>query len=219
MTDWTQLTQSPLNQHVYGTREKIAIIGANYCRELADILEDPTWEVWSCNLLVTPCLDSQNRLRADKWFELHQLKAQNEEDLAWIKACPVPLYMAELPENTADAPTGIKFPLQQAIDQGREYFHCTFALQVAFALSLGYVKEIGLFGVNLPLGSRRERTLERACLEYWLGVAEGRGVIITIPFINHVRCLFSPFVYGFEYDEEKGWVDVQMKALKDIAHD
>ena len=229
VVDWSKLQQSPLNARweivdrqagrvdFNPVRRKIAIVGANHCPALAPILEDHTWEVWSCNMLVTRCLDSAYKFRADRWFELHQLKAQNDMDWSWIKACPVPLYCAECPDVDA-VPRAVQFPLAEMIANGaRSYYHCTFAYQVAFALSLPHVEKIGIYGVNLPQGSMRERSLERASLEYWLGVAEGRGVAVVSPVVGRTGLLHSPYLYGFDYTEEAQWVREQMLGLRNIA--
>ncbi len=70
---------------------------------------------------------------------------------------------------------------------------------IALAVEEGF-GEIGLFGVDLNLGTARERTLERLCVLWWLGYAEGKGITVTIPAKSSL--LLHPRRYGYEYKEE-----------------
>lgn len=176
-------------------RPYIAIIGAGYGMDEAPY-EDPDWEVWGLNV-VAP-LDRQGRLRCDRWFELHEAHAQSEDDMTWIAACPVPIYV---PPSLMDAsPNAVAFPLAAIERVFGGYWACTFAYQIALALYEG-VERIGIYGAELAYGDARERSVEWACVSWWLGFAEARGVTIHAP--ERSRLGQHPYRYGFEYDAEK----------------
>jgi len=77
-------------------------------------------------------------------------------------------------------------------------------MQIAWALAEGYT-EIGLWGIDLDLGTHRERLVEKPCVEYWLGLAEGRGVKLTLP--RESTMLHRPYVYGLDYENEKANIE------------
>lgn len=201
------LALSPLNG-VKG-RRKVAIIGAGLGFKEAP-LDDPEWDIWTCNL-VAP-LDSAGRLRADRWFDIHQREAQSADDLRWIGSCPVPIY---LPPDLLDAGrTPMVYPLA-AIEAefGVSYWACTFAYQIALVLyenaraarpAARPWTDLGLYGVELAVGDERERTVEWANTSYWLGQAEARGLRLHRPEWSMLGRHLAR--YGFEYAKEAGLV-------------
>lgn len=87
--------------------------------------------------------------------------------------CPfiAPLKYAEIPKSEA-------FPLEEAAKRfGMPYFSNTIAYMIAYALLKG-AKEIDIYGVNQA--SSAEYFYERSGVEFWLGVAIGSGVKVTI---------------------------------------
>ena len=217
---------SPLNGASI-LRRKVCIYGAGLGKHEAP-LDDPSWEVWSLNLV--PPLDSRGRLRCDKWFDLHQRKAQTKDDLRWIAACPVPIY---LPPDLMDAsPRAIRFPLEE-IEKAlkSKYWAVSFAYQIALvmyenwkwadsvidgakatdlvvedvcekAMSNMPYTDLGLYGIELAWGTERERTVEWACASYWLGRAQQSGLRIHTP-VKEQSLLGQHYArYGFEYQEE-----------------
>jgi len=189
-------------------RTKVALIAASIGREFAPY-DDPDWEVWALNAV--PSVDRLGRLRADRWFEMHVRSAQSEADMRWITRCPVPIYLpphwAERVINQADTlpeservPNAVRYPLEAVESNFAGYFTCTFAYQLALALLEGFT-HIGLYGVELAYGTMRERSVEWACVSWWLGYAEAKGVTIELPPSS--RLGRSRYRYGIEYDAEK----------------
>src|SRR3990167_2163638 len=87
--------------------------------------------------------------------------------------CPLiaPYVYAEIPKSEA-------FPIHEVVKEfGIPYFSNTICYMIAYALLKG-VKEIDIFGVN-QAGSH-EYAEEKGSVEYWIGVAVGRGVKVTI---------------------------------------
>ena len=197
---------SPLNGASI-SRRKICIYGAGLGKDEAP-LDDPEWSVWSLNLV--PPIDSKGRLRCDFWFDLHQRKAQTKDDLRWIAACPVPIY---LPPDLIDAsPRAIRFPIDEIEEALRsKYWAVSFAYQIALVMYENWCRlpsieprytDLGLYGVELAWGTERERTVEWACASYWLGRAQQSGIRIHTP-VREQSLLGQHFArYGFEYQEE-----------------
>lgn len=192
-------------------RTKVALVGCSVGRDEAP-LDDPTWEVWSLN--VSPTFDSQGRLRVDRWFDLHQRCAQTPEDLLWISGCPVPIYV---PDDLLNAsPNAVRYPIEAVeADLGVSYFTSTFAYWLALVLHERVATEVGLYGVELALGSIRERTVEASGVAYWLGRATERGLRVHVP--RQTTLASHPFRYGLEYEAEKAAVEAYSDETAYIA--
>lgn len=175
---------------------KVAIVAGGPSKRDAP-LTDPSWEIWGLN--VVPVLDATGALRADRWWEMHPLEAQNAQDLAWLARCPLPVYM---PSLSPEVPNAVRYPLEAV--PGPRYYACSFAYQLALALHEGF-RVVGLYGVDLPLGSFRERTVEWACVAWWIGFLEGRGVEVVIPDSSPLGK--HPGLYGYQYTLEKDEVE------------
>ena len=175
---------------------------------------DPSWEIWGLNngYYNATAYDANGVLRADRWFEIHEMHAQPSDDLIWMNKCPVPLYVADLKKarQYGAMPNAVQFPralLQQEIGIG-SWWACTFAYQIALAIHEGFTK-IALLGMEF--GSPREWIMERPNVLWWSAYALGRGVEIVIPegstFMEH------PYSYGMQYDHEKLWCEMRVDNL------
>lgn len=181
-------------------RKKLAIVGFSDSVKNAPY-DDDNWEIWGLN--------EPDLTRAERYFEMHPMGIQNDRELLWLQSCDRPVYLLD---TDCSIPMGVKYPLDLILGMkgAKDYFTSTFAYQVALALLEGF-KEIGLWGVNLPYGSPRERTIERTCLEWWLGFAAGKGIKIHIPEGDSL--LLYPYRYGYHYFYEKNWAARQMDSL------
>lgn len=178
---------------------RVAIIGAGQTRNQAP-WDDETW-----------CFLAINEIRQKKYhrhMELHPRAVQSERDLAFLRQCDAPCYVLDIAEWGGLIPHPVQFPLAWALEQtrGRRYLTCTFAYQILLAIAEGFT-EIGLWGVDLALGTLRERLVEAPCVEYWVGVAEGRGIKVTVPE-SSTLCR-QPYLYGYDYVAEVKAVDAQ----------
>lgn len=181
---------------------KMAIIGAGPGRAEAP---------WSDTTFCFQALNEIGQKYYARHWELHPRAVQSERDLAFLRQCPTPCYVLDRAEWGELIPHPVQYPLDRLAAAGLNdaYFTSTFSYQMALALLDGF-EAIGLWGVELFDGSPRERLVERACLEYWIGVAEGRGVTIT-----HRSGLTSqPVRYGYDYQEEKAYVEDEVAALR-----
>jgi len=181
-------------------KKKVAIIGCGNGRNNAPY-EDEDWECWGLNEV--------DQERADRWFEMHELFASTKEEIKWLKKCNKPIYMIKKYESI---PMSVKYPLYTIIKKFDRpiYFTCTFAYQIALAIYEGF-ETIGMFGVNLPYGSPRERLIETACTEYWLGVASGMGIEVRIPSDEYL--LHHQYLYGYDYKEEINYTKRKVAAM------
>lgn len=224
-TSWLrELPLSPLNERP-GKRTKLALIGASMLGEEKPPLDDPSWDVWGCNSLWRKHLDRHGHFRADDWWEMHPLSAQTAQELQDMQDCPVNLYV--LGDDLAEAVVRnwTVYPLDKirAAFGERDYFTVTFAYQIALAILEGY-REIGLWGIELWQGTTREMRVEFPCLMWWLGLAHGRGIQITLP--SYSKLLWHQHLYGYDYDEDvkqslvddrsmaEYWYRAQQKQLK-----
>ena len=202
---WTIVDAATGKLDLSPKRKRLAIIGGMPLRYTLPF-DDPDLEVWSCNLVL--CLDPQERLRADRWFELHPMSVQNDDDMEWIHNNPRPLYTLN---HEPDLPNTLRFPMESIEALGyADYFSCTFAYQIALAIVEGF-EEIGLYGVDLVFGSDREREVELPSVTYWLGLFQGRGGRIAFP--DHSSTLCHPHRYGYEYWKEKRWTEQRVRNL------
>jgi len=71
-------------------------------------------------------------------------------------------------------PTAIIFPVD---DMHSNYYTCSFAYMIAYAVHKG-ATAIDIYGV--PLVNKLEYREQRACVEYWIGYARGRGIEVNI---------------------------------------
>lgn len=117
--------------------------------------------------------------------------------------CPLiaPYKYEEIPKSEA-------FPLEEVVKKyGHPYFTNTICYMIAYAL-YEEAKEIDLYGVN-QAGSH-EYSEERGGVEYWLGVAVGLGVKVTVNGKNSQVLKFKGrygknILYGYmiSYEEMK----------------
>lgn len=213
-------------------RSKVAICGAAGARSMP--WDDPTFECWAMNNFWNAARDSSGRLAASRWWEQHQITPdafgphagapiQDANDMRWINTCPVPLYTTEpWPAN----PNAVVWPVDAMAAKYRDYFTCTFAMQVCQALDEGF-EELHVYGLELLAGTQRELSVESSCLAYWLGLAEGRGVKVVIPPrqqsvdpIGNMGAtdqwlLRHPFRYGHDYWDEADWVRMYCSTFPD----
>lgn len=104
---------------------------------------------------------------AGLWNERKIIDKINELNIPFV----APYKYDEIPKSEA-------FPIEEIIKQyGSPYFNNTIAYMIAYALVQG-VQSIDLWGINQASGS--EYFYEKGCVEFWLGVAIGKGVTIKI---------------------------------------
>lgn len=124
------------------------------------------------------------KIRPDKLFIMDILDEKPQvvsgldnlgEVIARINQMKVPLVS---PYKYEEIPLSEAFPLEKCVNElGMPYFTNTICYMIAYAILAG-AKEIQTWGVN-QAGSH-EYTEERGGVEYWLGVAHGRGIKVQV---------------------------------------
>lgn len=202
-------------------RTKVAIIGYTDHRALAPFSDDE-WEIWGLNDLyfelggVPP-----ERVR---WFQLHSWHEvahwkrvpvninpmnlsggpphpRDINHVAWLShaANSIPVYLLE---PRPEIPNARIFPLDLAMQEfsldrhtPQRYFTNTISYMLALAIMEGF-EEIGVYGVDMMMGGGpgSEYGYQRPSCEFFLGIAQGRGIAVHIP--DESDLLKTAFLYG-----------------------
>lgn len=161
-----------------GRHRKIAMLGGARTLKFAP-WHDPTWELWAHASCRQKC-----QREPDVYFDLHppelfrdpKKKFWDVNYLAWAKQNHVPIYMQDKYE---DIPASLRYPFETMITEfPRGYMTNTVTYMVALALMEG-VTHMALYGCHYE--SDGEYGPQRGSMEYWCGVAEGRGVHVLLP--------------------------------------
>ena len=162
---------------------------------------DPSWTLWGMNGLWRVLTEVPPE-RFARWFEPHSPAFLEQYGIAanigtqqqdWLaQQHPFPIFMQE---KYPQFPASEAFPIEALIKQhGVDYFTSTVAMELAYALSLKDVTEIGLWGIDLIHGT--EWGDQRPCAEYWIGRAVERGIKVTLP--SDCALLTSQYRYAYE---------------------
>lgn len=178
-----------------GPKTKVAIVGFAASSRADAPYDDPTWSIWGLNQLYrwVP--------RADRHFEIHanfmDAVVDGTDYRGWLRRCSLPIYMTQ---RQPDIPNSVTYPLQRVIkDLEVDYFTSTIAYEIALAIVEGF-KEIALYGVDLIVNE--EWAHQKPCVEFLLGLANGRGITTTIPRTSAV-CKMT-HRYGYEPEPSLG---------------
>lgn len=191
-------------------RTRVAIVGCSDSKDLAPF-DDQSWEFWGVNNLYL----SLPAKKFTRWFEIHEI-TKHENNLfkrrgnfdfrgqpvnqylsqlaAFSDELNIPIYMRQ---HWPEIPKSIPYPLQSILANFRPYFTNTVSWMIALAIFEGF-KEIGIWGVDMAVGS--EYNHQRPSCEYFIGIAEGRGIKVTIP--DEADLLKTRFLYAFQEKEE-----------------
>ncbi len=198
--EWKSTIQPSKYRHD-GSEKWVAILGNGLSVSDAT-LDDARWEVWGLNYCLRGVFDSAGGFRPDRWFELHPLDERivrrrrprffNE----WLAQLQIPLYQFEPRWRHSR-----KFPLDDVIAvTSYDYFSCTYCYQVALAIYEGATK-IGIYGADMLTG--REALYERPVLEFWLGLAAGRGIEVEVGASTRgLQRHPGRYAYHCEYERE-----------------
>jgi hypothetical protein len=159
-------------------------------------------EVWAINAL-------GDIIQCDRVFHMDDVRVQEiraaakpQSNIAamleWLKTHPGPVYTSR---PHADYPGLVAFPLEDVINScGIAYFNSTAAYAVAYAIHIG-VKKITLFGIDYTLPNAHHAEKGRGCVEFHLGIAKARGIVIGIPDNTSLLDSAAPIeerVYGYD---------------------
>src|SRR3990167_230195 len=177
-----------------GRLRKIACLGGAATLQHAP-WHDLTWELWahaSCRHLCQRDPDLLFDLHPPELWRDGKKKNWDPKYPDWLKGNHLPIMMQD---RYKDVPASIKYPFATMITEfPRGYMTNTMAYMIALALMEG-VTHLGVFGCDYR--SNSEYGPQRGGAEYWLGVAEGRGVQVLLP--PGCDLLRKPeLLYGYE---------------------
>ncbi len=180
----------------------LAIVGGRLSQSKDKVpYHKPGWELWSMNAMygskynVLQEQDSKKGFSFHRWFELHRrawlLKHYGQrgfkEHVRALDLMGIPVYVWG--EPWPEISRSIEYPkehVEAMVSHGR-YHAGSFDWMLACALTLSSAfEEIHFYGADMGLFDG-EPLSGRPALEYWCGVAEGRG----IPIIAHGGSLFK----------------------------
>ena len=195
---------------------------------------DRDWTIWahaSCQPLHLPRVDRWFDLHTvDVW---RQGKTWYRPDASepltyvdWLASRDVPITMQE---SYPLIPTAERYPLRDIVEtfnivpaewdlsqkdaewwelvKDRGEFTCTVSYMIALALYMG-VECIDLFGIDFAGNDilKIERTVQRPGAKYWVGIARGMGVPVTVA--PGSRFEYQQFLYGYQRTPEPALLTV-----------
>ncbi len=165
-----------------GHQRKVAILGTNLSSLQFAPYDDPSWEIWAHASIV-------NRIpkgAATLFIDLHPPHCFKEtrkngfkDYYGWLQHQTTPILMQE---TYPDIPAAMRFPRERIKN---EWPNVPLGSQTAWMIALALIQgvtHIGLYGTHYAHDS--EYRMQRANTERWVGIAEGRGVIIICPKEN-----------------------------------
>lgn len=203
--------------------KKVAIVGCSDTKTLAP-LNDPSWEIWAMNNAFA------HVTKRDVWFEVHPIKYENgiyyrrqlvrrgvftwsqefrgatvNQYMQMLAELDIPVYMQR---HWECIPKSVPYPLQEIVQKFGTYFTNSVSYMIALAILQG-ATHIGCWGVDMATGS--EYGHQRPSCEFFLGIAAGLGIIITIP--PEADLLKTRFLYGFQEREATQWESKMLQML------
>jgi hypothetical protein len=143
---------------------KIAIVGMSESQHQAPF-NDTNWEVWGM------MQHAEYRPVFDRVFEMHPIDDEMVKSyIDKMDDLDAPVYMQEAYYDGA-----VKYPFEKV---EKEYFSSTIGYMLALAISEN-PDEIAIYGVDMA--SKEEYLHQRANAEYFIGLAQGKGIKVTIP--------------------------------------
>jgi len=155
-------------------------------------------DVWVINNLL------YIRQDIDLIWEMHKIENFSTDQMRHIKLSEELSIPIMMPEKYDEIKYSMEFPLERISKKfNSDYFMTAIAYMVAYAIDLGY-KEIDMWGCNMG-GIGENYKNARACVEYWIGKAEGSGMKVNLHG-KHNRLLktFDRRLYG--YDDKFQWM-------------
>jgi SAM-dependent methyltransferase len=183
-------------------------------------------EVWSINAL-------GNVFECDMVFHMDDIRIQEKRAAAapdsniaamvkWLKTTKTPVMTSRA---HPDYPALVDFPLEAVLNDLRhDYFNSTAAYAVAYAIHVGATK-ISCWGMDFTYANSHQAEKGRACVEFWLGIAKARGIVLSMPkttSLMDAMCERKERLYGYDtldvvFDiQQDGSVKLEFKPLDEI---
>jgi hypothetical protein len=183
---------------------KVALVGTAPSSVADAPYDDNSWEIWSLGS------NAGKVRRFTRWFELHTVDVldsarcidKNRQD--FLNKIGKDLFIGHESEVF---PNASLYPKDEIVKTFGNYFTSSIAWMIALALYEG-VDEIGLWGIDMV--GDCEYSYQRACCEYYLGIARGKGITVTIS--PHSPLLRAERLYAFEHTGLAG--EIQSRIIE-----
>jgi len=200
-------------QEVKGS--KLCICGCSESKVEAPF-NDETWEIWGMNNLYGYIP------RWTRWFEIHPIGFDGQHYTRRgqldFRGLPVDKYLQAIGKMKCPVylqkpypevmPNGVLYPLDLILNMFKRRY---FTNSVSYMIALGiyeYIvsgktkfKEMSIVGVDMAVDT--EYFWQRPSCEYFVGIAEGLGIKVTMP--DTCDLLKTRFLYGFEEHKSDAW--------------
>lgn len=212
------------------TKRKIGIIGYTGSRRLAPY-GDPEWELWGLNNL--HLAEDIDVTKFEAWFDLHPRTEIVKDDVhrGWLEGgsagLPCFVWGDGNGEPPADWPNAVAYPQQHVLDSFPPYFTNSISWMTALAITILQQRaeeqglgvedcELGVWGVDMATDG--EYAQQRPSCEFFIGVAMGLGLPVTIPESSDL--LKAATLYGLEtspmlakIQERKAEIQITINAM------
>ena len=152
-------------------------------------------EVWAVN-------DTHRRRDVDLMVDIHDRRNPKEEhdkiSLAELKERGTPAYTQYLMDGF---PNVKKYPIKEIKQEfDTDYFGSGIDYMIALAIYQG-ASEIHLYGIIMAKGS--EYSHQKPSVEFWLGIAKGRGVKVRIHgYYSAILKTKNFLMYGYQVPQD-----------------
>ena len=193
--------------------DKLCIVGFADGHRADAPFADETMEFWGINRLHVAMPGRWHR-----WFNLHDLPkfhGKDLEHLTWLETFGGPVYLRPDDIDKFQIPRQIAYPKQAVLEAfPRRYFNNTISWLLALAILMEY-KEIHLYGVDMAQDDllNAEYSHQRPSCEYFLGIAEARGITVVLPPGSDL--LKTAYLYGFE--DQEIWTGKLLNRLQELG--
>lgn len=188
---------------------RIALVGTCPSSRMLAPYREYDVEIWACspdNAGVLP--------RVTRWFDPHDDlglpdgQPWERSYIDWVNAQPFEVVAQDL----RLFPSATRLPKDEIVERfGRLFISSTPAWMMLYAMMLGDVSEIGLFG--LDMSSRHEYLVQRPGFHHWIEIAEKQfGIAVYAPLESDI--LQPGPIYGYSYNTPYGRkLEVRRKEL------
>lgn len=184
------------------TKSKVAVVGFATGHVHKAPFGDEQVEKWGINQL-WKIIPEDTAGKFDRWFELHSLYDfyhANPAHQDFLRNFAGPVYVREQDYALAlewGIDTAQPFPHRIILDQFRPYFNNTVSWLIALAI-LMRPEWLGIYGVDMAQDHllQAEYSQQRPSCEYFIGVAEGLGIDVSLPGGSDL--LKATHLYGYE---------------------
>lgn len=195
MKDTKELEFNPYEKAI---KKKVAICGTAPTINNAPF-GDQDFDIWG----VAHCAFLAQVTRMDAIFEIHKKEVWMKDNAPFHRFPNATIWMLDHDDLH---PKSVKYPVKDILEKysvnkgfpGKERYYMSSSLpyMIALAIEKGY-EEIHLYGIHLLM--EEEYFYQRPCLEYYAGIAVGKGIKLYSDPGADILCF--GYVYGLQEKE------------------